>query len=89
MQAIFHTSVDELTIGFLENLKKQFRNTRIDIVVKEGDETDYLNSSRKNRELLESAIKEVENHNPISQRKGERLMSNFNVTIARKNDDVN
>ena len=58
-------------------------------MVKESDEIDYLNNSIKNRELLESAIKEVEIHNPISQRKGERLMSNFNATIARKNDDVN
>jgi len=37
MEAIYHTSVNELSIYFLEMLKKQFANAKIDI--------DYLNSS--------------------------------------------
>ncbi len=59
MQAIYHTSVDELTLAFLENLKKQFKNSKVDIVIKDSDETDYLNSSKKNKKHLEDAIKEV------------------------------
>ena len=67
MQAVFHTDLNELTFSFLENLKKQFRNAKVDIVIRENDETDYLNSSKKNRLFLESAIKEVENHNLINK----------------------
>ena len=68
MQAIFHVNdIDELTSGFLENLKKQFRNAKVDIVIKKYDETDYLNSSKKNRELLEKAIKEVEKNKLIKK----------------------
>lgn len=59
MQAIYHTSVDELSVAFIESLKKQFRNAKVDIVIKEMDETDYLNNSLKNKKLLEDAINEV------------------------------
>jgi len=59
MQAIYHTSVDELTMPFIENIKKQFQNAKVDIVIKDQDETDYLNSSSKNKQYLEEAIKEV------------------------------
>jgi len=34
MQAVYYTSVDELTIGFLEMLKKQFSNAKVDIVIR-------------------------------------------------------
>ncbi|HHB95267.1 MAG TPA: hypothetical protein ENK88_09015 [Campylobacterales bacterium] len=67
MQAVYYTSVDELTIGFLEMLKKQFSNAKVDIVIRQNDETDYLNSSRKNRELLEQAIREVEQSKVITK----------------------
>jgi hypothetical protein len=59
MQAIYHTSINELSVAFIESLKKQFRNAKVDIVIKEMDETDYLNSSLKNKKLLEDAINEV------------------------------
>ncbi len=67
MQAVYHTTIDELTMSFLENLKKQFRNAKVDIVIKENDDTDYLNSSKKNREFLEQAIQEVEDKKFISK----------------------
>ena len=66
MQAIYHTNTEELTIEFLEMIKKQFANAKIDIVIREMDETDYLNKSPKNKELLEKAIKEVEEGKLIS-----------------------
>jgi len=60
MQAVYHTSTNELTMDFLEMLKKQFANAKVDIIIRENDDTDYLNSSAKNRELLEKSILEVE-----------------------------
>ena len=60
MQAIYHTDVNELNIDFLNMLKKQFLNAKVDIVIKDMDETDYLNSSSKNKKLLDNAISEVE-----------------------------
>ena len=60
MQAIYHTDVNELNIDFLNMLKKQFLNAKVDIVIKDIDETDYLNSSSKNKKLLDNAILEVE-----------------------------
>ncbi len=59
MQTIYHTTTSELTIEFLEMIKKQFRDAKVDIIIKEFDDTDYLNSSPKNREVLEKAIAEV------------------------------
>ncbi|MFA7572029.1 MAG: hypothetical protein WCY75_12380 [Sulfurimonadaceae bacterium] len=67
MQAIYHTSMDELSFAFIENLKKQFGNSKVDIVIKDMDETDYLNSSAKNRQYLEEAIQEVEKTNLITK----------------------
>ena len=60
MQAIYHTDVNELNIDFLNMLKEQFLNAKVDIVIKDVDETDHLNSSSKNRNLLDKAILEVE-----------------------------
>jgi Leucine-rich repeat (LRR) protein len=61
MQAIYHTSMEELTFSFIENIKKQFQNAKVDIVIKDIDETDYLNKSQRNKNYLEEAIQEV-NH---------------------------
>ncbi len=71
MQAVYHTTIDELTMSFLENLKKQFTNATVDIVIKENDDTDYLNSSKKNREYLEQAIHEVESKKFINKEPSE------------------
>ena len=65
MRALFHLTVEELTPEFLNNLKKQFKNAKIDIFLRNFDETDYLNMSPKNKELLEKSIKEIENGNYI------------------------
>ncbi len=67
MQAIYHTSIDELTVSFIQSLKEQFKNSKVDIVIKDMDETDYLNSSKKNKELLQSAIEEVKNTKLINK----------------------
>jgi hypothetical protein len=67
MQAIYHTSIDELTVAFIENLKKQFQNSKVDIVIRDLDETDYLNKSSKNKQYLEEAIQEVNNSKLIQK----------------------
>jgi len=59
MQAIYHTTTDELTTNFIKYIKKQFKNCSIDIIIKEQDETEYLNSSKINKRYLEEAIQEV------------------------------
>ncbi|MDD4155889.1 MAG: hypothetical protein PHY08_04880 [Candidatus Cloacimonetes bacterium] len=61
MQAIYHLNINELTTEFIDNLKKQFKDVNIDIVVKEFNETAYLNSSKSNKELLDKSINEVNN----------------------------
>jgi len=61
MEAIYHTNINELSIDFLEMLKKQFSNAKVDIIVRENDDTDYLNSTHTNRKSLEEAMVEVEN----------------------------
>jgi len=61
MQAIYHTTTNELTVSFIDYLKKQFQNHSVDIVINEQDETGYLNSSKKNKKYLEQSISEVEN----------------------------
>jgi len=59
MQAIYHTTTNELTVDFIKYLKNQFQNYSVDIIVKEYNETEYLNSSKINRQYLEEAINEV------------------------------
>ena len=60
MEAVYHTNINELSVDFIEMLKKQFVNAKVDIVIRQNDETDYLNSSETNRRYLEEAIAEVE-----------------------------
>ena len=67
MEAIYHTNINELSIDFIEMLKKQFSNAKVDIVIRQNDETDYLNSSKVNRKYLEEAIREVENSKLINK----------------------
>jgi GTP cyclohydrolase FolE2 len=67
VQAIYYTTTEELTVSFLENIKKQFKNHSIEIIIKEQDETQYLNSSEVNKKYLEEAIREVEKGNIIQK----------------------
>ena len=60
MQAVFHVDSDELDLNFLNMIKQHFTNSKLDIIVREQDETDYLNSSPRNRRLLEEAISDME-----------------------------
>jgi hypothetical protein len=68
MNAIYHTTTNELTVDFFKFLKKQFKNYNVDIVIREKDKTDYLNSSKINKRYLEEAIQEVKRLNFGSNR---------------------
>jgi antitoxin YefM len=61
MQAVYHLEMNELTDDFIKNLKAQFNSGVLDIVVSEYDDTDYLLASKKNEEMLDQSIREVEN----------------------------
>lgn len=39
MQAVYHGQLDELSDHFIADLKKQFVNAQVDIVIREVDET--------------------------------------------------
>ena len=67
MQASYHLTINELTDDFIHNLKNQFKSGILDIVVSEADETDYLLSTKNNREHLEESINEIENNIYISK----------------------
>ena len=67
MDAIYHTSINELSIDFIDMLKKQFTDAKVDIVIRQYDDTDYLNSSKTNCRYLEDAIREVEDSKLINK----------------------
>lgn len=61
MYAIYKITLEELNLGFLESLKKVFKNKKkaLEIAVYETDETDYLLGSKTNRSRLLNAVKNV------------------------------
>lgn len=40
MHAVYHCNLDELSDQFIADLKKQFVNAKVDIVIREVDDTD-------------------------------------------------
>lgn len=60
MQAVYHLKINELTDDFIKMLKAQYQTGILDIVVSESNDTDYLLSSKKNEQLLDQAILEIE-----------------------------
>ena len=52
---------------FIKMLKTQYQTGILDIVVSESDDTDYLLSSKKNEQLLDQAILEIENNNVVKK----------------------
>jgi antitoxin YefM len=60
MDAVFHMDASELDEAFMEGLKQTFQHRRLEIVVRETDETEYLLRSHANRRALLSAMEDVE-----------------------------
>ena len=65
MQAVYHLKINELTDDFIKILKAHYQTGVLDIVVSESDDTDYLLSSKKNEQLLDQAILEIENSDVV------------------------
>ena len=59
MNAVFHLDASELNESFLQGLKKTFQDRRLEIVVRESDETEYLLSSAANKQALLTALEDV------------------------------
>ncbi len=60
MDAVFHLDASELDEAFLQGLKQTFQHRRLEIVVRETDETDYLLGAAANKEALLTALADVE-----------------------------
>ncbi|MBD5408706.1 MAG: hypothetical protein HDR54_04850 [Treponema sp.] len=71
MQSSFTLKKSELTMDFLEGLKKMFSGTILDITVTNNadatetpmDETEYLLSNPVNKEILLDGIRKIEKGN--------------------------
>ncbi|MCK5199037.1 MAG: hypothetical protein KAR21_11835 [Spirochaetales bacterium] len=67
MEAVYHLKINELTDDFIKMLKSQYQTGILDIVVSESDDTDYLLSSKRNEQLLDQSILEIENNNVLKK----------------------
>lgn len=61
MQVSFILDSNELDYSFIDKLKVMFRNKRIELSVFETDDTEYLCTSKTNKELLLTSISNIEN----------------------------
>ena len=61
MTTTYHLNVNELSIELLNSIKAAFKDKTIDITVSEAmDETDYLLSSKANKEHLQRSLSDLE-----------------------------
>ncbi|MBV5279576.1 MAG: hypothetical protein J0647_11275 [Campylobacteraceae bacterium] len=61
MQASFILDSNELDYSFIDKLKVMFQNKRIELSVFETDDTEYLCTSKTNKELLLTSIANIDN----------------------------
>ncbi len=59
MSTTFRLNADELEPSFVEKIKTLFAHKDIAVTIYEEDETDYLSSTRSNREHLDHAISDI------------------------------
>ncbi|WP_204105689.1 MULTISPECIES: hypothetical protein [Spirulina sp. CCY15215] len=59
MHTVYRVKANELDVRFLEQLKANFGDKEIEIIVSELDETEYLLSSEINKKRLLTAIANV------------------------------
>ena len=62
MQASFVFESNELDYSFIDKLKVLFGNKKIELLVSDADDTQYLSTSKSNQEQLLSSIKNIENN---------------------------
>jgi hypothetical protein len=65
MQTHFILDSNELDYSLIDKLKILFQNKRIELIVSESDDTEYLSSSQKNKEILLNSIKNIENNEKL------------------------
>lgn len=68
MQAIYHSTIEELDIQFLNMLKKQFLGAKVDIVILEKDEAidNYPTISKEEaKKRVTQAVQEVKSDRAI------------------------
>ena len=65
MQTHFILDSSELDYSLIDKLKVLFQNKRIELIVSESDDTSYLLSSPKNKEILINSIKNIENNDKV------------------------
>lgn len=65
MQTHFILDSSELDYSLIDKLKVLFQNKRIELIVSESDDTSYLLSSPKNKEILLNSIKNIENNDKV------------------------
>ena len=65
MQTHFILDSSELDYSLIDKLKVLFQNKRIELIVSESDDTSYLLSSPKNKEILLNSIKNIENNDNV------------------------
>jgi len=62
MHASFILDSNELDYSFIDKLKVMFQNKRIELLVSETDDTEYLFASKANKETLLESITNIENN---------------------------
>ena len=65
MQTHFILDSSQLDYSLIDKLKVLFQNKRIELIVSESDDTSYLLSSPKNKEILLNSIKNIENNDKV------------------------
>ena len=65
MQTHFILDSSELDYSLIDKLKVLFQNKRIELIVSESDDTSYLLSAPKNKEILLNSIKNIENNDKV------------------------
>jgi antitoxin YefM len=60
MQANFVLDSNELDYSFIDKLKIMFQNKRIELVISELDDTEYLCASKANKDILLASISNIE-----------------------------
>ena len=74
MYSTFRLPADELSTGFIKAVKKAYQHRQIEIIVQEvHDETEYLLSTKSNREHLLRAIENVQTPKKLVHVKLEEL----------------